>query len=70
MYENADGRRIVLYMCENEADGLSTAFRFASDEGISVFYWFDGPFSYAVAGEFGRDGMLGLAEAIYKQIVI
>lgn len=70
MYENADGRRIVLYLCENESEGLNTSFRFASDEGISVFYWFDGPFSYALAGEFDRNGMWNLAEAVYNQIVI
>jgi anti-sigma factor RsiW len=70
MYENGDGRRIVLYMCENENDGRSTSFRFASDEGVSVFYWFDGPFSYALAGELDRDGMASLAEAVYNQIVI
>ena len=70
MYENADGRRIVLYMCENESEGLNTAFRSASDEGVSVFYWFDGPFSYALAGELDRSSMLSLAEAVYNQIVI
>jgi anti-sigma factor RsiW len=70
MYENARGQRIVLYLCENESEGRNTAFRFASDEGVSVFYWFDGPFSYALAGELDRDGMLSLAEAVYGQIVI
>jgi anti-sigma factor RsiW len=70
MYENAQGQRVVLYLCENESEGRNTAFRFASDEGVSVFYWFDGPFSYALAGELDRNGMLSLAEAVYGQIVI
>jgi anti-sigma factor RsiW len=70
MYENEDGRRVVLYLCENESKGRNTAFRFASDEGVSVFYWFDGPFAYALAGELDREGMLSLAEAVYSQIVI
>ena len=70
MYENADGPRIVLYVCQNEQADRNTAFRFASDEGVSVFYWFDGPFSYALAGELDRSGMLGLAEVVYSQIVI
>jgi anti-sigma factor RsiW len=69
MYEHATGQRIVLYVCESDTAGHNTAFRFASAEGIAVFYWFDGPFSYALVGELDREAMLGLAEAVYQQIV-
>ena len=70
MYEDAAGQRIVLYLCTNESDGRSTALRDASHAGISVFYWFDGPFSYALAGELGHDAMLALARAVYGQLVL
>jgi anti-sigma factor RsiW len=33
-------------------------------------YWYDGPFSYALAGEIGRSGLASLAEAVYRQIAI
>ncbi len=70
MYENTQGRRITLYLCQNEKAGLNTAFRFAEHENISVFYWFDGPFSYALAGEMDRAGLMALAQAVYQQVVI
>ena len=70
MYENTDGERVTLYICQNEKVGRNTSFRYAEHERISVFYWYDGPFSYALAGEIGRSGLASLAEAVYRQIVI
>ncbi len=67
MYENGQGQRVVLYLCQNERSGQSTAFRFAQQERISVFYWFEGAFSYALAGELDRTGLRGLAETVYRQ---
>lgn len=66
MYENTEGRRIVLYMCPNDLDGRSTSFRFGQKEGISVFYWFDGPFSIAVAAELERPELQVIAEQVYR----
>ncbi|MEA3278642.1 MAG: hypothetical protein U9Q81_25765 [Pseudomonadota bacterium] len=34
IYENADGQRVVLYVCQNENQDRNTAFRFASEEWI------------------------------------
>lgn len=70
MYENTEGRRVVLYACHNEDDGRDTAFRFAQEEGVSVFYWIEGPLSYALAGELDRGGLLAIAESVYRQIAI
>ena len=70
MYEEASGERIVLYLCENESKRLSTSFRFDKHENISVFYWFDGPFSFALAGEMDRSRLLRLAEIVYKATII
>ncbi len=70
MYENAEGERVVLYACHNEEQGRNTAFRFAQDEGVSVFYWLEGPLSYALAGELDRPGLAALAESVYRQISI
>ena len=68
MYEDAQGRRVVLYACLNEEKGRDTAFRFGQEEGVSVFYWLEGPLSYGLAGDLGRPEMLALAEAVYRQI--
>jgi anti-sigma factor RsiW len=70
MYENAEGRRVVLYACHNEEEERNTAFRFAQEEDVSVFYWIEDRLSYALAGELNRDGLWPLAESVYKQIAI
>jgi hypothetical protein len=51
MYEDAEGKRLVLYACRDEAKGRDTAFRFAQQEGISMFHWADAPLTYARAAE-------------------
>jgi anti-sigma factor RsiW len=70
MYENRAGRRVTLYLCHNESGQANTAFRYAEHQAISVFYWFDGPFSYALAGDLGRDRLLDLADSVYRQVGI
>lgn len=69
MYEDAQGRRVILYLGREGDGGRDTAFRFAQADGVSVFYWREGPLSYALAGELDRPGLLALAEAVYRQIV-
>ncbi|HRX71846.1 MAG TPA: anti-sigma factor [Candidatus Competibacteraceae bacterium] len=70
MYENAAGRRVVLYACRQEEQEHATAFRFAQEEGVAFFYWVDGSLSYALAGEIGRADLLALAKSIYQQIAM
>jgi anti-sigma factor RsiW len=70
MYENLKGQRVVLYMCHSDKPGRQTAFRFSQHEAVSVFYWLDGPFSYALAAEIERSDLLSLAEAVYHQVVL
>lgn len=68
MYEDGQGRRVILYACHNEEAARSTAFRFAQEDGVSVFHWLEGPLSYALAGEIDRSGLLAIAEAVYRQL--
>ena len=68
MYEDAQGRRVVLYACLNEDKDRSTAFRFAKEDGVSVFHWLEGPLSYGVAGELDRAALQSIAEAVYRQL--
>jgi len=70
MYENAEGKRVVLYACRGEDEGRDTAFRFAQEEGVSVFYWVEGPLAYALAGGIDRAGLLAVADSVYRQIAI
>ena len=72
MYQNAAGERITLYV--GAVDGAKqkgmeeTAFRFTTEGGISTFYWVDQGFGYALSGKLPRQGLLNLAEAVYKQL--
>lgn len=67
MYENADGRRVTLYLRRNP-DGAATAFRLAAQGGIEAFYWLDGPLGYALAGDVDRDRLMEMAKAVYHQL--
>lgn len=68
MYEDEQGRRLVLYACLNEEKDHNTAFRFAQLDGVSVFYWLEGPIAYALAAETDRSALQAIAEAVYRQL--
>ena len=67
MYENAQGRRLSL-LARRAAANSDTAFRFSSQGSTQVFYWIDGPFGYALAGDIGRDELGVLAKRVYQQL--
>jgi anti-sigma factor RsiW len=67
MYENAQGRRLSL-LVKRAANNAETSFRFSEDQGARVFYWIDGPFGYALAGELPRAELQVIARAIYQQL--
>lgn len=67
MYQDKAGLRLTLYV-RRDAGNAETAFRFASEGAVSVFYWIDGPFGYALSGELPRDRLLTLADATYRQM--
>lgn len=67
VYENARGARLSL-LVRREAPGESTAFRFAQQGGTSVFYWIDGSFGYALAGELPRGELAPIAQLVYRQL--
>jgi anti-sigma factor RsiW len=49
-------------------DGKETAFRYAQEHGISVFYWVDGKFGYALSGEIEKADLLRVANVVYRQL--
>jgi anti-sigma factor RsiW len=38
------------------------------ERGISVFYWIDGKFGYALSGETDKAELLRVARAVYQQL--
>lgn len=67
MYENAQGKRLSL-LVKREANNAETSFRFSEDQGARVFYWIDGPFGYALAGDIERDELQKIARGVYRQL--
>ena len=69
MYEDPRGGRLTLYLKsggkENDKD---TAFRFAEERGIGVFYWIDGNFAYALSGTLDKPRLLEIAKTVYEQV--
>ena len=69
MYENAQGRRLTLYIRSDVKGARETAFQFGQEEGgVSVFYWIDGPMGYAISGQMSRDELMPIARAVYEQL--
>lgn len=66
MYENGAGERLTLYV-ERNREGSETAFRFTEEDGVSAFYWKDGPLAYALIGRAEREQLLGMARTAYRQ---
>ena len=46
----------------------ATAFRFEEGNPASAFYWIDGEFGYALAGNLPRNSLLELSKLVYSQL--
>jgi anti-sigma factor RsiW len=67
MYEAESGARLTLYVEQNPGQ-TETAFRFTEYDGVSAFWWKDGPLAYVLIGRSERDELLTLARATYGQL--
>ena len=67
MYESADKKRLTLYVRREAPKAAGTAFRYARENEVDVFYWTDSRFGYALSGSTGREDMLSLGSLVYKQ---
>ncbi|TAN28283.1 MAG: anti-sigma factor [Castellaniella sp.] len=79
MYENGAGMRLTLYVAHEAPAAVSarnsgrpetttTAFQFAQDGPINVFYWIDGSFGYAISSYGGRTELANISAAVYRQL--
>ncbi len=69
MYQNAKGMRVTLYVRSEVAGNTETAFRFAAEGGVRVFYWIDRRLGYALSSsDIDRDELLKIADAVYQQL--
>lgn len=68
MYQDPHGQRLTLYVRVNREHYKETAFRFAQDGSVRVFYWVDRGLGYALSGEVGKDDLLRIATAVYQHL--
>jgi len=68
MYQTPAGRRITLYVRAEARGNRETAFRYARENNVSVFYWIDGDCGYALASaDLTKEELLRVATLVYKQ---
>ena len=68
MYENADRQRLTLQWRKLPPGSSETAFRYAVENGVGVFYWIDEACAYAIAGHVDRAQLLAVARIVYGQL--
>lgn len=72
MYENPDSRRITLYIRERWQSTLPAAkdgsVSYFGEGGLSMVYWIEGPFAYALIGEMDREQLFATAKTIRQQV--
>jgi len=69
MYQSKQGTRVTLYVRTQAPDHEETAFRYADEGNVRVFYWIDRTFGYAVSSaDIGKDVLLKVANTAYAQL--
>jgi anti-sigma factor RsiW len=69
MYENAARQRLTLQARKQAGTG-ETAFRYAVEDGIGVYYWVDDQCAYALSGNLDRAQLLAIGRTVYDQLAI
>ena len=68
MYENAAKQRLTL-QARKQPDGASeSAFHYAIEDGIGVYYWIDDQCAYALSGPLDRQKLLAMGRLVYGQL--
>jgi anti-sigma factor RsiW len=68
MYENADKQRISLLVRRDNEHTSETAFRYALEDGVGVFYWIDDACGYALSGRIDKSQLLAIARVVYGEL--
>ena len=69
MYQTTSGRRATLYVRAEARGHRETAFRYARENNVSVFYWIDRECGYALASaDLSKEELLRIATLVYKQL--
>ena len=68
-YQSKQGTRVTLYVRTDAVGNRETAFRYATEGNVKVFYWIDRKLGYALSSaDIGTDDLLKVANAVYQQL--
>ena len=77
MYHDNAGAKLTLYV-SNEVSVVGaaaqsqknqeTAFRFAREGSVNVFYWVNGPFGYAISADADKAELARVSGEVYRQL--
>ncbi len=77
MYHDGAGAKLTLYVSHEIADqsittkgqkNQETAFRFASEGSVNVFYWVNGAFGYAISADADKAELARVSGEVYRQL--
>lgn len=68
MYENAAKNRLTLQARKPPRGTGETAFHYAIEDGVSVYYWVDEHWAYALSGTLDRAQLLPIGRLVYGQL--
>ena len=69
MYQCNQGTRVTLYVRTEVAGNRETAFRYAKEGNVRVFYWVDRKLGYALSSaDITKDDLFKVANAVYQQL--
>ena len=67
MYQCNAGTRVTLYVKTEATGNRDTAFRFAREGNVRVFYWVDRKIGYAIStSDISRDDLHKVSTAVYQ----
>lgn len=68
VYENPDKQRVTLQVRRPTSPGHETAFRYAVEDGVGVYYWVEENCTYALSGNLDRAQLLAIGRVVYGQL--
>jgi len=69
MYQAQPGTRVTLYVRTEAVDNRETAFRYAEEGKVRVFYWVDRKLGYALSSaDTSKDELFKIANSVYRQL--
>jgi anti-sigma factor RsiW len=69
MYQCNRGTRVTIYVRSDMGSNRSTAFRYAREGNVGVFYWVDNKLGYSVSSaDITKEDLLNVANAAYQQL--